>query len=127
MSNANVSNLFSIDNSKINQEMNELVVLEDYVNHHAGVNLSDVQLSNQALTENILPIEASPLSQQNALSGGGAMGIPSFLWGCCLGPIGVAVVFFSTNDNHETLISLLGCLVFGLFWWGSWYWWLPWR
>ena len=39
------------------------------------------------------------------------LGIPSFLWGMCLGLPGLAVVYFVTEDDEETKKALWGCLV----------------
>jgi hypothetical protein len=38
------------------------------------------------------------------------LGIPSFLWGMCLGLPGLAVVYFITEDSDETKKALWGCI-----------------
>lgn len=43
------------------------------------------------------------------------LGIPSFLWGCCLGVSGLIVVYIVTdNDREEVKKALNGCLVSGV-------------
>ena len=41
----------------------------------------------------------------------GALGIPSFLWGCVLGPTGVIITYLATKDSKEEKKALLGCLI----------------
>ena len=55
------------------------------------------------------------------------LGIPSFLWGCGLGVVGILVVYIvSDEDKVETKKALWGCLawtavvvVADVIWWGS--------
>lgn len=110
---ANESNLFSVDNAKIKTEMTSLANLENYVENNQGVEYQDVQTLNNSLLENVLPIEQSPLSQNSTLKkrGDSPLGIPSFVWGLCLGIPGIAVVYFVADDKDETMSAFWGCVV----------------
>ena len=58
----------------------------------------------------------------------GPVDIPSFIWGCVAGPVGVLVVYLVTEDNDETKKALLGCILWGVFvggffvFWRGFYW-----
>jgi hypothetical protein len=41
----------------------------------------------------------------------GALGIPSFIWGCVLGWIGILITYLVTQDSEETKKALYGCLI----------------
>lgn len=45
------------------------------------------------------------------------LGIPSFLWGCVFGIVGLALVYFLTDmDRDETRKALWGCVIATLIW-----------
>jgi apolipoprotein N-acyltransferase len=83
-----------------------------------------LKLSDGNLIESLrlVPESALPTGEKNPV-----LGIPSFLWGCGLGVVGMAVVYIVSNQNmDETKKSLWGCLtwtavvvVLDLVWWGA--------
>jgi hypothetical protein len=78
-----------------------------------GVTLADVQSMNTILAANILTGEESPFSQESILrrrGGDAPLGIPSFVWGFCLGVPGIAIVYFVAEDKDETMKALWGCV-----------------
>ena len=108
---ANNSSLFSYDKAAVNTKMNSVVAVENYVNQNEGVTISTMNADGQQL------VAAANLSEVNSLSSSmldGPAGIPSFLWGCVLGPLGLLVVYLVTQDGDETKKSLYGCLVWGV-------------
>lgn len=109
---ASVADLFTVDNATISAEMSDLNTLESFVEMNQGVTLTDVQSMNSVLTANILTAEESPFSQASILRRGGdaPLGIPSFVWGLCLGVPGLAIVYFVADDKEETTKALYGCL-----------------
>lgn len=109
---ASVADLFSVDKATISAEMTDLNTLESFVEMNQGVTLTDVQSMNSVLTSNILTEEESPFSQASILRRGGdaPLGIPSFVWGLCLGVPGLAVVYFVADDKDETMKAFYGCL-----------------
>ncbi len=119
---ASVSDIFSVDQTKINAETADLTSLETYVEMNQGVTLSEVQATNGLLTANILTSEESPLSQSSVLrrrGGDTPLGIPSLVWGLCFSVTGVALVYFIADDKDETMKAFWGCViggaVYGLF------------
>lgn len=109
---ASVADLFTIDKATISSEMTDLSALESYVEMNQGITLTDVQSMNSALTTNVLTAEESPFSQTSILRRGGdaPLGIPSFVWGFCLGVPGIAIVYFVSDDKDETMKALWGCV-----------------
>jgi hypothetical protein len=100
------SDLFSEDFSKINAEMADLVSLDNYLEANSGLSYSDVMAMQIVSNLN--------LSANSSYGGAGlepVAGIPSFLFGCVLGLVGVAIVYFAADDSEETKKALLGCVV----------------
>lgn len=113
---AGQADLFSYDQETVKNEMASLTSLEDYVLAHPGVNLSDLLISENALV--------ADLSRSTSFYGIESMnekvlGIGGFLWGCCLGPIGVLVVWLGADDSAETRKAIIGCIVNALLSGGS--------
>ena len=103
--------LFSFDEAAVYQSVEELTALEGFVKANEGTTLSDLQEANHNLVAELTfadPAQAalSPLD--------GPLGIPSFIWGFCLGIIGLAVVYFVTEDTDETKKALWGCIISSL-------------
>lgn len=107
---ASNADLFIINSGAIHSEMAELVELEAHV-ASTHQTYSELQMEENTLIAN--------LSVANGMSGlylleGPPLGIPSFLWGLCLGVPGLAVVYFVTEDSEETKKALWGCVVSGV-------------
>ena len=126
---ANNANLFSYNSDEVNQELSQLQNLEDYVSANPGITLTGLQSENNGLVAN-LNLNLNNLSGFPFAGVEPPLGIPSFLWGCVFGVVGVALVYFMTDeDKDETKKALIGCVVAGLsysvFWviyylaWGS--------
>lgn len=115
--NAADGSLFSYDRASVNAQMSELNKVETYVNDHNGVTLDELQAGNSDVIANVnLNANASSFS---SLAEGPA-GIPSFLWGCILGVVGILIVYLVTQDSEETKKALFGCLA----WVGVWILWV---
>lgn len=124
--NADAYALFSYDRAAVDQSMQPLTRVEEYVASHQGVTLEQLQSENNTVINGI------SLSNKltNAQLIDGPIGIPSFLWGCILGWIGILIVYLVTEDTEETKKALwgcitsavTGCLVYVIFWalvWGG--------
>jgi hypothetical protein len=110
--NASTADLFQINDDMVVAEMSDLTSLENYVNDHAGVTLTEVvnNASGIAASLNLKPTAFEGLSSM--LRGGDLpLGIPAFWWGCVLGFVGIAVVYFTTEDRDETKKALWGCMI----------------
>lgn len=111
---AGVSDVFSVDKSKINTEMNDLNELENYVLQNDGITLTEMKSDNNVLALNIVTGADSPYSQSSLFRRGDPpLGIPSFVWGLCVGWVGILVVHLVADDRDETMKALWGCLVGG--------------
>ncbi len=109
-----VESVLTLDESALNEAMQELNVLDEFLNENAGVTYTDLE---SAESELIIGVENStaPLGMDSESEP--PLGIPSFLWGCILGVIGILLVYILTDgDKDETRKALWGMLV----WIGVW-------
>ncbi len=102
------ASLFQLNKNKVNAEMNQLSQVENYVASHEGVTLDQLQTENNDIINGVNLTEST--STLSALTEG-ALGIPSFIWGCVLGWIGILITYLVTQDSDETKKALYGCLV----------------
>lgn len=102
------ASLFQLDQNKVNAEMNQLSKVENYVASHEGITLEQLKASNNDIVSGVNLTEST--STLSALTDGVA-GIPSFIWGCVLGWIGILITYLVTQDSDETKKALYGCLV----------------
>ena len=121
--------LFVVDEAALEQEFAELDALEAYVLENGGDYETIAQNAGHLLGD--LNLEGGNVAQ--VLAGAGAMedtplGIPPFLWGFCLGFVGLAIVYFITEDSDLTKKALYGCIagtvlsiVFYALFWGAWF------
>ncbi|MEX2567388.1 MAG: hypothetical protein WD431_15700 [Cyclobacteriaceae bacterium] len=104
--------LFDINEDLVEAQVADLTNLENYVLANEGVTLNEVRnfVSDEDLnlSENMLDNFAAVMADHPVA------GIPSFLWGCVLGPVGVAIVHFSEENKEETKKALWGCGAYGL-------------
>lgn len=107
---ANSADVFSYDANQVNQEMSQLQTLEDFVAVNPGVTLSNLQTENNAMI-NDLDLTSCNFGSMGSLSGEAALGIPSFIWGCCVGLVGVLIVHLVAEDSEETKKAFMGCIV----------------
>lgn len=121
---AGAGDLFNYDKQAVEAELADLTELENYVDNNPTKTLSVLaQEGNQLLAGLNLssPIGLSMMFDDPPL------GIPSFLWGCAFGVVGVAIVYFVTDeDKDETKKAFYGCIastvvyvVLYAVWWSS--------
>jgi hypothetical protein len=121
---ANDANLFKLDYNTVRAEFTQLDQLAVMVTSNSDLTYDMLKLSDGNLIESLrlVPESALPTGEKNPV-----LGIPSFLWGCGLGVVGMAIVYIVSNQNmDETKKSLWGCLtwtavvvVLDLVWWGA--------
>jgi prolipoprotein diacylglyceryltransferase len=105
---ASDSDLFSYDEEAVTTALSELTEIENYVMDNPSTSLSLMVENNNALVSGL------DLFSPNAMGfayGEPPLGIPSFLWGCVFGIVGVAIVYFVAEDSEETKKSFYGCIV----------------
>ena len=105
---AGQAGLFSYNQEAVEVEMNDLTSLENFVLENPGVSLSDMIASENEL---VADMTHSSSFYGFDLMNEKALGIGGFLWGCCLGPVGVLVVWLVADDPAETKKSIFGCIV----------------
>lgn len=104
---------FNYDRAVINHEMEQLNQLEEYLNLYPGTTLAQMVSGNHGL--------ASGIGEVQSLAGLNSyfekvMGIPGFMWGCCLGFTGVLIVALAGKDEYETKQSIKGAIISVGFW-----------
>jgi len=118
-----------LDEAALNEAMAELNELDQFLSENESVTFADLEASGSDLILNV-DNSTSPLGmdQENEPP----LGIPSFLWGCILGILGILLVYILTDgDKSETRKALWGMLIWvgvviilnvGLWSWGAaWY------
>lgn len=104
---ANSQEMFKIDETVMNTELQELYQLENFL---VGKDLTFSSLADEDyfLSKNIIGT-TNGLHTIIGLSEP-PLGISSFLWGFCLGIPGIAIVYFVSEDSDETKKALWGCV-----------------
>lgn len=78
------------------------------VTANSDLTYSTLKLNNETLVSNLKLISEGSLPGAAA---GPVAGIPSFLWGCVLGPVGWALVYIaSEKDPIESKKAMWGCV-----------------
>jgi len=108
---ARTADLFSYDKAQVQKALVNADALDHYVSQ-AMVSLDKIDLAD--------PITANFVAESNnfMMDDDRALGIPGFVWGFCLGGIGILVVYLVTEDKEETKKALYGCLTAGLIYTG---------
>ncbi len=94
---------------QIRQEFRALEKLESAVLSGGSADPEAILLENPQF------ISSELLNRESFLSAAGdndPLNIPSFWWGCCLGALGIILVYiFTDNDKAEAKKAFYGCLV----------------
>jgi hypothetical protein len=105
---ANDADLFKLDYNAVQTEFAQLNQLAAMVTSNSELTYSNLMLTNSNLVASLrlVPESALPQSGNNPV-----LGIPSFLWGCGLGVVGLLVVYIvSDQDKVETKKAMWGCV-----------------
>ncbi len=106
---ANDADLFKVDYNSVQAEFTELNQLESMVVANTDLTYTELKLSNETLVNNLKLIP--DMGIPGSATGEPVLGIPSFLWGCVFGVVGLAVVYIGTDeDKDETKKALWGCI-----------------
>jgi hypothetical protein len=105
---ANDADLFKLDYSAVKSQFTELNQLGNMVTANSDLTYSSLKLNNETLVSSL------KLISEGSLPGTAAepvAGIPSFLWGCVLGPVGWALVYIASDkDKDESRKAMWGCV-----------------
>lgn len=97
------------NDSEIYEAFAELSTLDQYLQTNEDKTYSDLELEDSSMLAGVSSTTTLPLS--SSASDELALGIPSFLWGCVFGIIGVVVVYLMTDENKEqTKKAVYGCI-----------------
>lgn len=104
--------VFSIDKTEVEERFSNLSEIEEVVKQES-LDVHALEASHPTLLSDPTFKLNTSFSVMGALAtmDDPPLGIPSFLWGMCLGLPGLAVVYFVTEDDEETKKALWGCLV----------------
>ncbi|NJK95017.1 MAG: hypothetical protein HC830_14850 [Bacteroidetes bacterium] len=108
---ANDSELFSYDKAKVQKAVSDMSQVEQMINQNPDVSVDDLMAQGK-LNASFDATAASPFS----VMGEPPLGIPSFLWGCILGWVGLLIVYLITEDKEETKKALWGCVAASVAW-----------
>ncbi len=121
---ANDADLFKIDYDAVHSEFAGLDQLAGMVMANSELTFTVLQLTNENLLESLKLVPESALQngEKNPV-----LGIPSFLWGCGLGVVGLLVVYIvSDKDKDETKKAMWGCIastavvvIIDVIWWSA--------
>jgi hypothetical protein len=101
--------VFSFDEDEINDALSSLNELDAFLEINSNATYETLVENGNHLVVN-LESTASPMGMAGQ-DDGPPLGIPSFLWGCVFGVIGLLIVFVATdNDSAEAKKALWGCL-----------------
>jgi hypothetical protein len=101
--------LFQVDAQELTADFAQLTELESFVNANEGITIDEINIENP-MVQNVANA-SDVLGVLASLRGDAPLGIPSFVWGLCLGIAGVAVVYFVADDRDETKKAFTGCAV----------------
>jgi hypothetical protein len=102
---------FELDAATLEAEFSDLDKIESFIENNNGVTLQELTAERADLLESvILMADTSTVftTEEMPILGG-------FWWGCCLGIVGLALVYFITdNDRDEVKKALIGCVISSL-------------
>jgi hypothetical protein len=108
---ASTADLFAYNEQVVSAKMADLNELEKVVKQNEGITLSELKEKKLA-TLNLDNVK-SDVVLGGLMTMEPPLGVPSFVWGCVLGWVGILVVYLITEDKEETKKALYGCLVQG--------------
>lgn len=107
----------SYDAAAIQEDFEQLNKIEKFVSDNQGVTLEDLQAQNSNLLSNVtLSEDIATFATAKDMPILGA-----FWWGCCLGILGIGLVYLLTDrDKAQLKSALIGCVINAILIGGSW-------
>jgi hypothetical protein len=103
------------ENSTTKDEFEQIQQIEAYVEANPETTLNELKASNPELLKNARLLENTSASSLNAVKDMPLLS--GFWWGCCLGVIGLAIVYLVTDhDKDQVRKALFGCLIATVLW-----------
>ena len=104
-----VLSVTQFNDSEVYSAFAEVSALDQYLNANDGKTFADVSKDNSTILNGVSSTTSLPLTAPGKDET--ALGIPSFLWGCALGWVGMLIVYLVTESKDQTKKALWGCLV----------------
>lgn len=99
---------FDVNAATFEQEFADLDKIEAFVEANEGITLNELSTNHREILADVTLIEDTSMlmtADKMPIIGG-------FWWGCILGIVGLALVYFITdNDRDEVKKALIGCLI----------------
>jgi hypothetical protein len=96
------------------KEFEKIQKIEAFVETNPETTLEVLKQSNSELLSGVELLDETSATSLNAVKDMPLLG--GFWWGCCLGIIGLALVYFITdNDRDQVKKAFIGCLIATLF------------
>jgi hypothetical protein len=99
---ASIADVFSINQTEVSQQMNDLTVLENYLLKHPSISYSDIEYSNQWLLSNVMQTKESPYITSNIFNYQ-QINVPDgcatyYVISCCIF-VGILLVYYLVAEN----------------------------
>lgn len=107
ISKSEIQSVVEFDESEVYAAFAGITDLDQYLALNIGKTYSEVSQDNNALLTGVSSTTSLPLSVS---PGELALGIPSWIWGCSFGIIGVLIVYLVTEDKDQMKKALYGCI-----------------
>jgi hypothetical protein len=96
------------------KEFEKIQKIEAFVEANPETTLEVLKQSDSELLSGVELLDETSATSLNAVKDMPLLG--GFWWGCCLGVIGLALVYFITdNDRDQVKKAFIGCLIATLF------------
>ncbi len=103
-----IQSVTEFDESEIYDAFTEVSDLDQYLAQNNDKTYTEISQENATLLNGISSTTTLPFS---ASSDELVLGIPSFLWGCVFGWVGLLVVYLVLENKAQTKKALTGCVV----------------
>jgi len=103
-----IQSVTEFDESEIYAAFADVSALDQYLAQNNNKSYTEVSQENATLVSGISTTTTLPFS---ASSDELVLGIPSFLWGCVFGWVGLLVVYLVLENKVQTKKALTGCVV----------------
>jgi hypothetical protein len=104
-----IQTMTQFEDSEVYAAFDEVLALDQYLSANYGKTFADISKEDSSLLNGVSSTTSLPLTSSN--KDNTALGIPSFLWGCVLGWVGMLIVYLVTENKDETKKALWGCLI----------------
>jgi hypothetical protein len=104
-----IESVTQVNESEIYAAFADVSVLDQYLSVNEGKTYADISSENGSILNGVSSTSSLPLGPSE--NGDSALGVPSFLWGCALGWVGMLIVYLVTDSKEETKKALWGCII----------------